>query len=239
MKKFRFTLIELLVVIAIITILVSMLLPALNGARNRARTTSCTNQLKQLGTAIIFYQGDYDEFVQAYNAQEEKWWTWRLLDGAYANAGQFLCPAYVQDGSAWTKGKIDAWSAADTKSTAGDSPYRYASYGYNGRYLGGVYVSSASQRPRKTVRTPSQTLMLADSYDEQNRAVSRDIGNSLLSYLNSDHGKPWFLHNGRTTANATFCDGSTRSFTGAYDLPMSRPPFIWSSAAYNQWDPAR
>ena len=30
-----------------------MLFPALNGARNRARITSCTNQFKQLGTAII------------------------------------------------------------------------------------------------------------------------------------------------------------------------------------------
>jgi prepilin-type N-terminal cleavage/methylation domain-containing protein/prepilin-type processing-associated H-X9-DG protein len=55
-KRGGFTLVELLVVIAIIGILMSLLLPALQSARESARSTQCKGNLHQLGVAYVNYK---------------------------------------------------------------------------------------------------------------------------------------------------------------------------------------
>ncbi len=59
-KKKNFTLVELLVTISIIGILAGMLLPALNAARNKAHTISCTGNMKQMATAYFSYVSDWN-----------------------------------------------------------------------------------------------------------------------------------------------------------------------------------
>jgi prepilin-type N-terminal cleavage/methylation domain-containing protein/prepilin-type processing-associated H-X9-DG protein len=102
MKRTGFTLIELLVVIAIIAILAAILFPVFAKARAKALQSTCLDNVKQLTTAQVMYDSDYDNVFPVVGWAGIAGWN-VLLTPYTKNTGIFFCPASLATSSqaAW------------------------------------------------------------------------------------------------------------------------------------------
>lgn len=116
-----FTLVELLVVIGIIALLIAMLLPALNRARESARSVACLANLRQIGMAAISYANTYNylphgnvtngyknNFDSGYTAAPVTWHQFldahmksELPKASQELSGIFRCPSAIIDAGMW------------------------------------------------------------------------------------------------------------------------------------------
>ena len=151
-----FTLIELLVVIAIIAILAAILFPVFARAREKARTASCQNNLKQLAQGVLMYVQDYDDMFPIFGPQYGQnpdppgsgvcWWL-----GIYPyvkNPQLYNCPRYP------VTGPFTYW---------GRTFEVVPRYGMNPRIHVGVPLGGSGGLHIASVRAPAMLVVLADS----------------------------------------------------------------------------
>ena len=231
-----FTLIELLVVIAIIAILAAMLLPTLNQSRERARTLSCTSNIKQLTFGMLMY-ADQSSGIVPINDWNKNVGFRQLVgapdDSASVSDGLFqygiLCPKSSARSSAGVDRfkmsrsyGINAWGHLPALGSGG--PYDLD----NAKLTGSNNYYSMSR-----VKSASQKFMLMDAV---NWWVS-GYGSSPAHYrTNGETGTNSMIlayRHGGESANFGFFDGhaaNLRNQQANYNLSDNR--FHW--AAYVQ-----
>ncbi|MEI8245319.1 MAG: type II secretion system protein [Lentisphaerota bacterium] len=172
-KYTYFTLIELLVVIAIIAILASMLLPALNKAREKARSIACMSNLKQVASAFQTYSSDYGGWELKLNVggiftSNSLWYT-NILFGVPSG------PGYLPKPKVWRNIQwglfMDTTSIMSCPSVVNEGLYIYGGggYGINASHM----MNFNGQLKTNQIKRFSQLWLIGDEVTYAYPAVAK------------------------------------------------------------------
>jgi prepilin-type processing-associated H-X9-DG protein len=208
--------------------LVALLLPAVQAAREAARRMQCTNNMKQIGLAILNYEQSYKCFPPAYLADKngKPMHSWRVLILPYMESGENLYTQYRFN---------EPWNSPHNMSLAGQMPavYRCPTEGEANRSLTsyamlvGPHAISDGPKSRRIGDIKdglSNTIMVAECAGAGiNWLEPRDLKTEEMTFhiktMGEDEppGKHDISSAHAGVANVLFCDGSVRSLSSSMD----------------------
>ncbi len=194
-----FTLIELLIVIAIIAILAAMLLPALQKARDKAKDTSCVNNLKQIGLLTSLYMDANKNSMPQESTANPNYSKWIDVIYVFANPGMGL----------FTNSVYKAFSDDMNRPAApfdcpASPPFLVdngtVDYGCNLKMLG---------KPLNAVRHPSKRGFIMDIYRMKESGLSPDSttwpAGTAYNGVDNNNPLPW-RHASNSSINILYLD---------------------------------
>jgi len=228
-----FTLIELLVVIAIIALLLGILMPALSKSRRIAKAIVCSNQMRQIGTAVLVYAQENEEYLprSSHSAAVFRSLRWGQAIMPYLGRGRYKigvtdfndllnglyrCPADIRRNAAWSYGK-NVWFELSSSET--------------GALLG--MASGPTYWKLAQIRNPARIVEFGEMAGSNMAAAGS--ADHIMAHFWLMGGVPEidFNRHGNGTSNYIFLDGHIERLVFKQTFDPNTKTDNWNPGAYN------